>query len=245
MEKMLILVAVIISFIGCAVPQQIIKQPEPELPNFVVNVNSITSDTLPSGTTYIILSADKDIPTTDLQFKEFASYVNRALVSKGYVPAENPDSADIAIFLNYGIGEPKEHRYSIPFPTYGQTGTASEYSHGYINRYGSYSGTKTYIPSYSITGYSNIKGSFTTHFRYVLIDAYDLKEYFRTKKEIQVWKTTLTSTGRSGDLRLVFPVMVAASLQYIGANTCQKIEVSLHENDERVLYIKGEKALKK
>jgi hypothetical protein len=71
------------------------------------------------------------------------------------------------------------------------------------------------------------------------MDAVDLDEYRQTEIEVQLWKTTVTSTGSSGDLRRVFPILVAASQQYIGKNTGQKVEVDLYESDESVIEIKG------
>ena len=73
----------------------------------------------------------------------------------------------------------------------------------------------------------------------MVLDAIDFDEYKANKKEVQLWKTTVTSTGSSGDLRRVFPILVAASQQYIGKNTGQKVEVNLSEGDARVIEIKG------
>jgi hypothetical protein len=73
----------------------------------------------------------------------------------------------------------------------------------------------------------------------MVLDAVDLDEYKKSKNEVQLWKTTVTSSGSSGDLRRVFPILVGASQQYIGKNTGQKVEVDLYEEDERVSGIKG------
>ena len=52
----------------------------------------------------------------------------------------------------------------------------------------------------------------------MILDAIDLNEYRETEKEVQLWKTTVTSTGTSGDLRQVFPILVAASQEHIHNN---------------------------
>lgn len=72
-----------------------------------------------------------------------------------------------------------------------------------------------------------------------MLAAYDLEVYRREDKEIQVWKTTVTSSGSSGDLRRVFPILVAASRPYIGVNTGQQVKVILDENDRAVVDVKG------
>ena len=211
-------------------------------PQLHVNVDSISSEFASAKKSYVLLPGNKDIPAEDLQFKEFAAYVNWALTAKGFVQTSNRENADIVIFLVYGIGNPQEHLYSYSLPMWGQTGVSSSPTSGTINMYGnfgSYSGTTTYTPQYGITGDASDVDPYTTYFRYILLDAYDLDTYRREKKLRQIWRTTITSTGSSGDLRRVFPVLVAGSQVYLGANTGQSVSVILHEEDPEVLKIKG------
>lgn len=207
-----------------------------------VNVDSISSEVAPLKKSYVLLPGTKETTADDLQFKEFATYIHRALAAKGFMLANNIEKADIAIFLVYGIGNPQENIYSYSLPVWGQTGVSSSTTYGTVNtfgNYGTFSGTTTYTPQYGITGYTSHVGSYTTYFRYILLDAYDLDVYRKEKKLSQVWRTTVTSTGSSGDLRRVFPVLVAGSEEYIGVNTGQKVRVVLHEEDPIVLEIKG------
>ncbi len=210
-------------------------------PVFMVSVDSISS-AIADKKSYALLPGNKDTNPEDLQFKEYAAYVDRALIKQGFVPAESLEKANIAIFLAYGIGDPQEHQYSYSIPTWGKTGVSSSYTTATIRQYGgygSYSGTTMHTPTYGITGSETHIGSYTTYFRFIILDAVDMDEHKKSNKEVQIWKTTVTSTGRSGDLRHVFPILVAASRQYIGKNTGQKIKVNLYEEDERVLEIKG------
>ena len=103
----------------------------------------------------------------------------------------------------------------------------------------SYSGTTTYTPQYGVTGSRTHVGTIITYFRYMILDAIDLEEYGETEEKRQLWKTTVTSTGTSGDLRQVFPILVAASKEYFGTNTGKKVRLILYENDERVIEVKG------
>lgn len=216
---------------GCATTQ----------PQFEVRVDSISSEKTDKNS-YILLPGNKDTKAEDLQFKEYAAYVNRALIKQGFVPAESFEKANVAIFLVYGIGDPQEHQYSYSIPTWGKTGVSSSYTTGTISSYGgygSYLGTTRYTPTYGVTGSTTHIGSYTTYFRFMVLNAVDLDEYKKFKKEVQLWKTTVTSAGSSGDLRKVFPILVAASREYVGKNTGQKVEVNLFEEDERVMEIKG------
>lgn len=211
---------------------------------YYVNVNSISSGVSYSGAKCILLPMDPNITSSNnLQFQEYASYIKTALRINEYELTENINEAKIIVFLSYGISKPHERIYSYSTPVWGQTGISSAYTTGSIHSYGggsaSFSGTTTYTPQYGITGYQSHIGTSITYNRFIFLGAYDLEEYIRTKKEVQVWETTAVSTGDSGDLRQVFPVMVAALSKYIGKNTGKQIEVSLFENDVRVKEIKG------
>lgn len=218
-------------FLGCATG-----------PMFYVNIDSISTPNANTKKKYILLPGLKDVKPTDLQFKEFARYVEKALASKGYIKVDNFNDAEIAIFLSYGIGDPKEHVFTYFLPVWGQTGVLSSTTFGTLNIYGNhatYSGTTYYTPTYGITGYIPYTGSYTTYFRFLILDAIDLDEYKYSKKILQIWRTVVTSRGRCSDLRRVFPVLVAASKPYIGTNTGKQINVTLKENDKAVVEIKS------
>ncbi len=215
-------------FLGCAMAK--------------VNISSISAPNANLKKRYVLLPGLKGVKPTDLQFREFANYVERALASKGYVKADNFNDAEIAIFLVYGIGDPREHVSTYYLPVWGQTGVSSSTTTGTINTYGyygTYSGTTHYTPTYGITGYVPYTSSHTTYFRFMVLDAIDLDEYKRSRKFVEVWRTVVTSRGSSNDLRRVFPIMVAASLPYIGTNTGKQVKVTIMENSKAVTEVKG------
>ncbi len=77
----------------------------------------------------------------------------------------------------------------------------------------------------------------------VILDAIDL-DYRRETGEIrQIWKTSISRThryyGHSSDFRRVFPIMVAASIPYIGKNTGGRIVTEILEADQQVIDVKG------
>ncbi len=240
MKKIVAVVFVLILFYGCATK-----------PKYIVNVSSIGNTH--QKMKYVLMSGLKNISTTDLEFQEYAKYINKALQKKGFIKSYFKN-ANIAIFLSYGISKPQKHTYSYSIPIYGQTGISSATTYGTSNTYGTlntygntgyYSGntysnaTTYYTPKYGIKGYQSGIGEYITYTRYFELSAVDL-EYFKiTKKNKQLWKTTVISTGSSGDLRRVFPVLVAASERYIGLNTGKQIKIQLYEDDKKVLELKG------
>jgi len=231
MQKMIFASVFAVFLVGCAIGQR-----------FQINVDSISATDAGIKHKYILLSGLKDVDLADLQLREYASYVERALGLAGYSNAGDFKDASIAVFIAYGIGDPKDHQYSYSLPVWGQTGVSSSTTHGTISSYGSsatYHGTTTYTPTYGITGYTTQVGSYTTFLRFLILDAVDLDEYRRSKKVVQIWKTTVTSRGTSGDLRRVLPVLVTAAKPYIGTNTGRQVAVTLREKEKAVLEIKG------
>lgn len=231
----IVIVGLSILFTGCA-------NQKPASPPFYVYIDSLRSDEAIGKNKYILLPGMKDVNENDLQYIEYSKYINRALTFQGYIQVDNIDEAEIAVFLSYGIGDPQTTQYTYSIPRWGQTGISGSNTTGVITSYGStatYSGTTTYRPTYGITGYSTQTATRVNYFRHLQLEATDLKEYRKTEQNKQLWKTTVTSTGSSGDLRRVFPILVGASKAYIGTSTNNQVELKLYEYDQRVMDIKG------
>jgi len=209
------------------------------IPRYVVDVDSINSPGAETKNRYVLAPGEKDINSENLQFKEYAAYVERALSAKGFVKANDYADANIAIYLSYGIGDPQEHQYIYSYPVWGQTGYVTSYNYVSVDNNGNYRVVETYTPTYGIIDNDIYSGTITTYRRFIILDALDLAASKTTDKPIQLWQTTITSIGANGDLRLAFPVMLGAAKEYIGTNTGKKVSVTLIENDKRVLDIKG------
>lgn len=209
---------------------------------YISEINSLAQSNTSEMKRYLLLPGEKETDPSDLQFMEFSGLVEKILKEQGFIKVEAPEEAQIAVFLSYGIGNPQTHQYSYSVPIYGQTGVSSSQTFGTISSFGgmgTYSATTTYTPRYGVTGYSRGVDSYTTHTRFLQLTAFDLVSFITSKKTVQLWKTEVTSTGSSNDLRLVFPYMAAAMMPYIGTNTDHKIKVSLPENDPKVLSLRG------
>lgn len=206
---------------------------------FVSNVDSLAQADAVAKKRYVLLPGGKGVDAGDLQFQEFAAYVEKVLSEKGFVKAATFQDADVAIFLAYAIGDPQTYQYTYSIPTWGQTGVSSSNTYGTVSSYGTYSGTTTYTPTYGVTGATTHVGTDTVYSRFLFLDAYDAPTYMKEKKMTQVWKTSVVSTGSSGDLRLVVPYMVAAMKPYLGTNTGRKIEVQVPADDPAVQVLRG------
>lgn len=201
-----------------------------------VLVDSISDGSPANGSKCFILPSSKETSPDDLQFREYASCVAKALVFKGYTVTEDKSDANLIVFLDYGMGEPEERTATYTEPVYGKTGVSSSTttSEGYGNYY------TTYQPSYGVVGSETKSYTYDIFTRYIGIQAYKVKSKRNKEKPKQLWKTTIVSSGPNGDLRFVFPIMIGASMEYIGENTGQAITKTSYLDDKDVLYIRGE-----
>jgi hypothetical protein len=183
---------------------------------YSVEIDSIAApDADLKNKTYVVLSAMKSVSDNDIQFKEFARYVENALSKTRYKRVDKIEHADLIIRMAYGIGDPKTET-STQVHT---TSTGYSYPVGW---------TWIHVPSQT----SKVVTKTTTYLRYLILEAYDSEN-----KQSQLWKTTLKSEGSSGDLRTALPHMIAAAIFDFGTNTGHRIEKKMYQNAARVFGI--------
>ena len=205
--------------------------------SFDIKVDSLATPEAISKTRYVVAPASQNVNVNDLQFIEFSGYVERALTKRGFIRVDSFEHADIVVFMAYGIGDPQLTPYSVSIPQWGKTGVSGSRTTGTMNTFGNtatYSGTTTYTPTYGVTGYQTVSGTRVTYFRYLVLDALDVQTYKDTQELRQVWQTVITSSGWSGDLRRVMPLLVVAGERHLATNTGKQVPVTLTESNKRV-----------
>lgn len=213
-------------------------------PTYRVSVSALASEQQNVGSrSYVVLPGNKDVKETDLQFQEFAVYIDRAMSRQGFQKADRASMPDYVVFVAYSVSGPLKSLASNIVPHWGQTGVASSstvgsiYNHG--GGYSTFSGTTSYEPTYGITGYSTNVYEVTTYMRVVEIVAFDANHLERNRELREVWKVSISSEGTSGDLRLLMPYMIAAAQPYLGKSTGkQAIMVNFGRDDNRVAAIR-------
>lgn len=106
----------------------------------------------------IIVSPYKNGQSESLEWKHYASILERKLTEQGFSIAGSIHEAELVAYLGFAIddGELVTTQYSVP--QFGVTGYSSGYTTGtYTSGYGgigSYNSTTTLNPDYGITGYS-------------------------------------------------------------------------------------------
>lgn len=208
---------------------------------FRVDIDSINSGSWENKRNVFLDSAMENVENNDLQFKEYISYIKRALISRGFTVVDTPQQADMLILVRYGVSDPQEYSYTYSVPTWGQTGYSSAKTSGnaYSTGYGqiNYQEATTYQPSYGIIGSTTQQSSSVIYVNYLILTGFDVTIKTPNKSIPKSWKTNIFSTSENGDLRYAFPILVAAAQPYIGENTGHRITVELQENDKRILEI--------
>lgn len=164
--------------------------------------------------TYILSSAMKNVGDQDIRYKEFAKYIENALAKTGYQRLDG-GNANLIIRLAYGIGKPETQVSTETYTT----------AAGYSYRVG---WTWINVPPQSTT----VTTKNTTYERFLILEAYDSKD-----RRSQLWRTTVISKGRSSDLRVVLPHMIAAATYYFGKDSKGKINRVMYQNAPLVLDI--------
>lgn len=79
----------------------------------------------------------------------------------------------------------------------------------------------------------------TSYTRFAIMNAIDFRQFTRDQTVRELWRTTVVSTGSSGDLRRVLPVLFVAMEPYIGTRTERARRQTIREGDARVQQLRA------
>jgi hypothetical protein len=189
----------------------------------------------------MLVCNDTTIPKYDLKNLEFESYVKTMLAAKGYSFTDTNDEANVIIFYEYGISDPKVYTSQRVVPVWGQTGIASSRTESGTSISGKPYTQTTYRPSYGVVSSNVVTDTKITYLRWANISAFDADYYRKTGEDRMLWLTEIQSEGSDDNLRHIFPFLLAAAREYVGQNHTDKINVTLSYNpvDKKVLEIKN------
>ena len=186
---------------------------------------------LPAQATYAILPVKGQ--DSDLEFQEYARMVEMKLSERGYRRGDI-NSADMAIFIAYGINSAGVRNYAYSLPVYGtNTFSGSSFGSGGMTNF---SGTTS-----GVVGSQTVAGSTREYTRTLIVDVVDYAHYKNTGQIVSLWKGDITSIGSSNDLRLVMPMLVEAGFRHFGQNTKKGITHVYSEHDSDIEKLREEK----
>lgn len=204
---------------------------------FENTVTSVSDSTLVGCCSYFVVPMDEDTNTASISWRRMEKQLSTALDSRGFLKAESPEAADLAIVVGAGIGDPRTVTFSRP--VYGKTGevvtgsttTGSIYSYGNTAT-GRANTTNTSKDTYGVVGTTT--SSAAVYDRWLIVSAYDMNNKSANDDYLESWRTTVRSSGSSGDLQRVVPYMIAASQDYLGGNLASAKKVTIREGSSKV-----------
>lgn len=204
--------------------------------SYNVNVDSICTNGFSNEEykKYFILPDDKNIKSDNLYFQEVVAEIGKAFAENKMILVDDIYKSDYVVFINYGIGDEKEHSVDYDIPQFGVTGYSSSNTYGtYNSMTGQFSGSTYHNPIYGVTGYSQRTEHWTTYNRWVILKAFSV-DHKSKKLGKQVWETQITSRGTSSDFRNVLPILIEVLKKDIATNTKGKIQysVEIKENEK-------------
>ena len=209
-----------------------------------VQVNAIADTEIRTkASRYVLLNGNAEGQENDLFFREFSAYFIPLLTKKGYQRVATREAADIEIFFRYAVSEGRSGVHTFAHPIYetfgGNTITFTETKTDGSGTTTTTQGT-VHVPLQTLyVGTAVESHSYTLYTSSAALEAYVINDDDTKKDQPTIlWKTLMSSTSDSNDLRSVIPIMATAAAPYITGNSGSSKTIRLELDDPKVLAIK-------
>jgi hypothetical protein len=208
-----------------------------------VNAISDTKIATADSTRYVLLNGNGEGLENDLFFREFSAYFIPLLTQKGYQQVATRDKADIEIFFRYAVSDGRSGIQTFAHPIYETFGgNVISFTETKTDSSGTTTTTQgtVHVPLQTqYVGTSVESRSYTEYTCSAALEAYSINSTDeKTGQPVILWKTLMSSTGDTNDIRTVMPFMAAAAAPYLAGNSGTAITVRLKPDDPRVVKIK-------
>jgi len=208
-----------------------------------VKVDSLAKPKAEESISYEIKNRNPLVADDSLRFKEAASLVKTALSGKGLYEAPPNTKPDMVVDLDYGVGPPQMRRETVSEPVYitipgqirterVQVGTDSQGRPIYQTI------TVQDPPTTEFAGFREYQITVTVYEKYLKLSARENSEPQEGRPQQEIWTVDVTSEGESRDIRRNLPVLVAASIDYIGADTQGQKTIRIKDTHSDIAFVK-------
>ncbi len=211
-----------------------------------VKVDSIVGSESPPDKTYSWFSGMQNVSQDDLYFREFSRYFRSVLKQQGYVESKDGNAA-VAIYFSYGVSPGKTVQYTTSTPLYDWFGgdtvvyvQTKDEGGGEVSRTTSTVTTPLYR---RMVGVDVDTRSYTVFTSYAILEAKRYHPGSKPEEMKTLWKTTVSTTGRSNDLRALMPVLATAAAPYIGVDTGAAKIIKVQKDDPKLVELKRKSQL--
>jgi len=208
-----------------------------------VKIDSLSKPRAEEAISYSIHSSNPLVAEDSLRYKEAVGFVKTALSGKGLYEAPEAQKADIVVNLDYGIGpaQVRQETYSEPV---------------YRTKEGAYHSVSTIVgrdkdgkpifgtvmvqdpPTQELDGFRDRVVTSIVYEKYLHLTARDNKPAEEGRPPTEIWTIDATSEGESHDVRKNLPVIVAATIDYIGKDTHGQKTIHIKDTGPDVAFVK-------
>jgi hypothetical protein len=208
-----------------------------------VKIDSLAKPNAEASVSYEIKNRNPLVADDSLRYKEAAGHVRTALSGKGMYEAPPGVTPDMVVHLDYGVGPPVSKRETISEPVYitipgrirterVQVGTDAQGRPIYTTI------TVQDPPTTEFAGFREYQITVTVYEKYLKLSARENAPQVEGRPPNEIWTVDVTSEGESRDIRKKLPVLVAASIDYIGKDSEGQKTIRIKDNDADVAFVK-------
>lgn len=208
-----------------------------------LKVDSLAKPTAENSISYEIKNKNPLVADDSLRYKEAESLVKTALSGRGMYEAPPNTRADMIVDLDYGVGPPQVRRETVSEPVYitipgqirterVQVGTDSQGRPIYQTI------TVQDPPTTEFAGFREYIITVVVYEKYLKLTARENKEAVEGRPPNEIWTLDITSEGESKDIRKHLPILVAASIDYIGKDTQGQRTIRIKDTSSDIAFVK-------
>lgn len=208
-----------------------------------LKIDSIAKPRAADAISYEIRNKNPLVADDSLRFKEAAGFVKTALSGRGMYEAPPNTKADMIVDVDYGVSPPKIKQEMVSEPVYVtvpgqvrmeriQVGTDSQGRPVYQTV------TVQDPPTTQFAGFREYMVTVTVYEKYLKMSARENKEATEGRPVKEIWTVDVTSEGESRDVRKHLPILVAASIDYVGKDSQGQKTIRLKDNSSDIAFVK-------
>ena len=189
-----------------------------------------------NAVSYVLRNANPSVGEDTAGYREAAGYVKTALLGRGLYEAPAKVVPDMIIELDCGVGPPRIQSRVIMEPVYSSSPPRIvERREGVDGE-----GRGIYVPTRETKPPTLRARTIVTktYEKYIRLTARENKPSTEGHPIPEIWTVDVTSEGESKDLRKHLPILVAASIDYIGKDTHGQKSIRIKDSDSDVVFVK-------
>ena len=208
-----------------------------------VKVDSLAKPKAEDAISYQIHNSNPLVADDSLRYKEAAEYVKTALSGRGMYEAPPNTKADVVVDLDYGISSPEIRREIIPEPVYriepGRVYQAPVIIIDPVSKRPMTVMQTVQEPDRQVFDHFEDRPiTVVVYEKYLRLSARENAPASEGRPPADVWTVDVTSEGESRDLRKNLPVLVAATIDYVGKDTHGQKTIKIKDSDRDVGFVK-------